>query len=218
MTNPAATLLIADDHPVVRRGIRDIIQAESTFRVIKEAGEGQSALKYIRELQPDLALLDIEMPGKDGFTIAKTVRDENLPVRLLFMTMHKDENTFNKALDLGINGFVLKENAVTDIVKAIHTVLDGKYYFSPTLSDYMMRRSSGQQSASDSTDPIAKLTPTERKILKLIASQKTTKTIAKELFNSPKTIEKHRSNICSKLDLHGAYALLKFAFDNNDHI
>lgn len=218
MKNPAATLLIADDHPVVRRGIRDIIQAESTFRVIKEAGEGQSALKYIRELQPDLALLDIEMPQMDGFSIAKTVRDENLPVRLLFMTMHKDENTFNKALDLGINGFVLKENAVTDIVKAIHTVLDGKYYFSPSLSDLMMRRSSGQQSASESTDPVAQLTPTERKILKLIASQKTTKTIAKELFNSPKTIEKHRSNICSKLDLHGAYALLKFAFDNKERI
>lgn len=214
--NRRASILIADDHPVVRRGIRDIIQTSSDFQVVKEAENGRQAMKYIQEIKPDIALLDIEMPEMDGFAVAKSVRDENLPISLIFMTMHNDEETFNKALDLGINGFVLKENAVTDISEAVKTVLKGKYYFSPSLSDYLMRRTSGLTVPSKEQTSLEKLTPSEKKILKLIANQKTTKTIAEELYNSPKTIEKHRSNICSKLDLHGSYALLKFAFDNKD--
>lgn len=218
MLDQTISILIADDHPIVRRGICDIIHTFSDFKVVKETGDGKSALEFIRELKPDLALLDIEMPEMDGFTVAKLVREENLPVRLLFMTMHNDEDTFNKALDLGINGFLLKENAVNDIKNAVITVLDGKYYFSPSLSDYLMRRNTGQHASNLHDNLVETLTPTERKILKLIAEQKTTKTIAEELYNSPKTIEKHRSNICSKLDLHGSYALLKFAFDNKNRI
>jgi len=121
-------------------------------------------------------------------------------------------------MDIGINGFVLKENAVIDIVDAVLSVLDGKYYLSPSLSDHLMRRTTGQKRLSGIEQALKGLTPTERKILKLIAHQKTTKTIAEELFISPKTIEKHRSNICTKLGLHGSYALLKFAFDHKDKI
>jgi DNA-binding NarL/FixJ family response regulator len=213
------TILLADDHPVVRSGIRYTIEQKSGYRVVSEAGNGIEALQWIRQSMPDVAIIDIEMPEMDGFAVAETVYHEDLPVRLIIMTMHNDEDTFNKAMDLGINGFVLKENATGDIMDAIVAVMQGKYYLSPSLSDYLIRRSSPHNrdrktQTSTSNNTIASLTTSELKILRLIADQKTTKSIAAELFISPKTVEKHRSNICNKLDLHGAYALLKFAFEN----
>ncbi|MFU8859721.1 MAG: LuxR C-terminal-related transcriptional regulator [Cyclonatronaceae bacterium] len=132
--------------------------------------------------------------------------------------MHSDEETFNKAMDLGINVFVLKENATADILDFVHAVMDEKYYLSPLLSDNLIRRSSMRPRSTVPTNTIADLTPSERTILRLIADQKITKSIAAELFISPKTVEKHRSNICTKLDIHGAYALLKFAFENKGRL
>lgn len=220
--NPV-TILLADDHPVVRSGIRFTIEQKPGYKVVHEAGNGAEALQWIRQSMPDVAILDIEMPEMDGFAVAQTVYLENLPVRLIFMTMHNDEDTFNKAMDLGMNGFVLKENATADIMDAVQTVMQGKYYLSPSLSDYLIRRSSPQirdrkKQNSSPTHKLADLTTSELKILRLIADLKTTKSIAAELFISPKTVEKHRSNICTKLDIHGAYALLKFAFENKSQL
>jgi DNA-binding NarL/FixJ family response regulator len=219
MTTDPVSILLADDHPVVRSGIRYTIEQKSGYRVIHEAGNGKEALQWIRQSMPEVAILDVEMPEPDGFVVAETVYNEDLPVRIIIMTMHNDEDTFNKAMDLGINGFVLKENATGEIMDAIDAVMQGKYYLSPSLSDYLIRRSSPHirdrnESISSQNNTIADLTTSELKILRLIADQKTTKSIAAELFISPKTVEKHRSNICTKLDLHGAYALLKFAFEN----
>jgi DNA-binding NarL/FixJ family response regulator len=212
------TILLADDHPVVRSGIRYTIDKRPGFQVVYEASDGRAALQFIRQKPPDVAILDIEMPELDGFGVAETVYHEKLPVRLIFMTMHSDEETFNKAMDLGINGFVLKENATADILDAVQTVMEEKYYLSPLLSDYLIRRSSMRPRSAVPTNTIADLTPSERTILRLIADQKTTKSIAAELFISPKTVEKHRSNICTKLDIHGAYALIKFAFEHKNRI
>lgn len=209
------TILIADDHPIVRSGLRMVFDGKPKFKVIHEAENGDIALQLIRQSKPDVAILDVEMPVMDGFTVAKSVLEESIPVHLIFMTMHKDEQTFNKAMDSGINGYVLKENAVADIVSAVESVIEGKHYISPSLSDYLMQRSRPQAPVSSSVDD---LTPAEKNILKLIAEQKTTKTIADELFISPKTVEKHRSNICTKLNLHGAYALLKFAMENKGRV
>jgi DNA-binding NarL/FixJ family response regulator len=218
MNNKTVTVLIADDHPVVRSGIRQVLSMIPQYRIVNEAHDGTAAIEYIRRSKPDVAILDIEMPGLDGFEVAEIVRSEEFPVRLIFMTMHNDEQTFNKAMDLGINGFVLKENAVTDVVDAVRSVMEGKYYLSPTLSDYVVRRNTPPAHSRKTTTGIDTLTRSERNILRLIAEQKTTKTIAEELFISPKTVDKHRTNICAKLDLHGAYALLKFAFENKSRI
>jgi DNA-binding NarL/FixJ family response regulator len=218
MKNKTVTVLIADDHPVVRSGIRQVLSMIPQYQTVHEANDGTAAIEYIRRSKPDVAILDIEMPGLDGFEVAEIVRSEEYPVRLIFMTMHNDEQTFNKAMDLGINGFVLKENAVSDIVDAVRSVMEGKYYLSPTLSDYLVRRNTPPAHSLKTTTGIDTLTPSERNILRLIAEQKTTKTIAEELFISPKTVDKHRANICAKLDLHGAYALLKFAFENKNRI
>lgn len=205
------TVLIADDHPIVRSGLRTVLEKNPRLRVVHEAENGDSALQLICQSKPDVAILDIEMPVKDGFGVARAVQEENLPVHLIFMTMHNDEQTFNKAMDLGVRGFILKENAVADIIGAIEMVVDGKHYISPSLSEYLMQRVRPGTPTSSALD---QLTPAERNIIKLIAEQKTTKAIADELFISPKTVEKHRSNICTKLNLRGAYALLKFALDN----
>ena len=211
MTSQRHTILIADDHPVVRSGLRVVLEKDQAFTVLHEADNGDIALQLIRQSKPDVAILDVEMPVMDGFGVARAIQDEAIPVNVIIMTMHNDEQTFNKAMDIGINGFVLKENAVTDIVNAVHLVMDGKHYISPSLSEYLLQRARPQPQA---TNTIADLTPAEKNILRLIADQKTTRTIADELFISPKTVEKHRSNICTKLNLHGAYALLKFALDN----
>lgn len=212
MASCPVTIIIADDHPIVRSGLRTVLEKHPELKILREAENGDSALQLIRQSKPDVAIIDVEMPVLDGFGVARAVKDDNLPVLLIFMTMHKDEQTFNKAMDLGVRGFILKENAVADIVSAIALVMEGKHYISPSLSEYLMQRSRPQAATPSST--IDELTPAERNILKLIAEQKTTKTIADELFISPKTVEKHRSNICAKLNLHGAYALLKFAMEN----
>jgi DNA-binding NarL/FixJ family response regulator len=214
MPNPI-TILIADDHPIVRSGLRAVLDKNPAFTVLHEAENGDSALQLIRQSKPDVAILDVEMPVMDGFAVATAIHDEAIAVNVIVMTMHKDEQTFNKAMDIGINGFVLKENAVADIVSAIHSVMEGKHYISPSLSEYLLQRTRPQPQA---TNTIPDLTPAEKNILKLIAEQKTTKTIADELFISPKTVEKHRSNICTKLKLHGAYALLKFAMENKGRV
>lgn len=216
MTPSPVTILIADDHPIVRSGLRTVLEKHPELKVVHEAENGDSALQLIRQSRPDVAILDIEMPVMDGFGVARSVQDEDLGVHLIFMTMHKDEQTFNKAMDLGVRGFILKENAVADIVSAIGLVMEGKHYISPSLSEYLMQRSRPQAVIPSST--IDDLTSSEKNILKLIAEQKTTKTIADELFISPKTVEKHRSNICTKLNLHGAYALLKFAMENKGRV
>jgi DNA-binding NarL/FixJ family response regulator len=217
MTEQPITIVIADDHPVVRSGLRFVLEKNQRIKIIHEADNGDVALQLIRQSKPNIALVDIEMPVMDGFAVARAVHDENLPVNLIFMTMHNDEQTFDKAMDLGVRGFLLKDNAVADIMNAVESVIQGKHYISPSLSDYLMQRARPQTSTSASLS-VDDLTPTEKNILKLIADQKTTKTIADELFISPKTVEKHRSNICTKLDLHGAYALLKFALDNKSRL
>jgi len=212
MTEPCVTIIVADDHPVVRSGLRFVLERERDFRVLHEAQNGDVALQLIHQSHPDAVILDVEMPVMDGFAVARAVQEEDIPVNLIFMTMHSDERTFSKAMECGVRGFVLKENAVADIVRAVRMVMEGKYFISSSLSDHLMQR---KQSASTVQGvDMSVLTPTERTILGLIAEQKTTKTIADELFISPKTVEKHRSNICSKLNLRGAYALLKFALEN----
>jgi DNA-binding NarL/FixJ family response regulator len=209
------TILIADDHPIVRSGLRAVLEKEPDLAVIQEADNGDSALQLVRQMTPDIAIVDIEMPVMDGFAVAMAIQEEAIPVNVIFMTMHKDEQTFNKAMEIGVNGFVLKENAVADIVSAVESVIEGKHYISPSLSDFLMQRARVHNPSHSSVDG---LTPAEKNILRLIGDQKTTRTIAEELFISPKTVEKHRSNICAKLNLHGAYALLKFAMENKGRL
>ncbi|MBI3194246.1 MAG: response regulator transcription factor [Ignavibacteriae bacterium] len=208
------TILVADDHPLVRKGLVDIIREESDFSVVADVGDGETALKIIKENDITLALLDLDMPKMNGLEVVRNTNASNRITEFIIVTMHKDENIFDEAMELGVMGFVLKESALLDVVTCLKTVLKGEYYISPALSTYMMKNRKVQETNASGTHGIGRLTQTERKILKLVAEMKSSQEIADALFVSIRTIGNHRNNICNKLDVHGANALLKYAIEH----
>ena len=217
MTNDKLNILIADDHPIVRKGLKEILEAEQTLKILCEAEDGEMALLQLQKNKIDIAILDISMPQKDGFDVVRIASEQNMLTDFIMMTMYKDEEMFNTALDLGVKGFVLKENAVNDILQCVRTVAKGHYYISPTISEFMVRRSGRTTSLPRTIGAVDSLTDTEKKVLKLLAEMKSSKEIADTLFISPKTVDNHRQNISHKLNLHGAHALVKFALENKSH-
>lgn len=212
------TILIADDHPVFRRGLREIIEENTKFQVVGEASDGDTALRLVSKLRPTIAILDIDMPGLNGLEVVRTLRRLELPVATVFLTMYKEEDMFNTAFDLGVKAYVLKENAVDDILVALEKVASDATFISPSMSDLDRRRNDRVQQLLRSKPQIEDLTTAERRILKLIAEDRTTKEIADLLGISIKTVENHRLNICRKLNLHGSHSLLKFAFDHKSYL
>lgn len=208
-TGPAAPrhLIIADDHPLLRRGLREEIEESTPWRVVAEARDGQEALDLLARHQPPLAILDIDMPRLDGFKVAQTVLAEQWPVKLIFLTVHREERFVHKALEAGVLGYVLKDSVSTDIVACIEAVSAGQLYASPALTGYLLKR----RRPATRKQGLEHLTPSERLVLKLIANYQTTKDIAETLNISKRTVESHRANISQKLDLRGSHALMKFA-------
>src|SRR6266850_741731 len=204
-------VLIADDHPVVRQGLRQTIETDRGLKIVGEVGDGGVALEQIKTLLPEVAVLDIDMPVKDGFAVATAIREEKLPVAIIFLTIHREEELFQAAMDMGVKGYVLKDSATTDIIAGIKTVAGGQPYISPSLSAYLINRRARSVALIKEKPGIEELTPMERRVLKLIAEDKTSKDIAKELFISHRTVETHRTNISRKLELHGSLALIRFA-------
>jgi len=207
-------ILIADDHPLLRQGLRQAIEADLRFGVIAEASNGRAALDQIQRLKPQIAVLDIDMPDMDGFAVVRELRARQLVVDVIFLTVHRDERFFMEALQLGTKGYVLKDSAVTDIVSGIGAVAAGEHYTSPALTSYLVKQRRGA-----TTTPAAglqDLTSTERRVLALIADYKTSREIGDLLHISHRTVQTHRANICIKLDLHGSHALMKFALDHRD--
>ncbi len=211
-------VLIADDHPLFRDGLRHLIERDGMFNVIAEAADGVEAVRLIQEFHPNVAILDIDMPGKNGLEIVRAFQQSNIPVEFIFLTMYKEEDMFDEAMELGVRGYVLKESAATDILQGVRSVAAGKYFISPTISEYLVRRRDREQSLLKQKPSLHDLTPTERQVLTLVADNKTSKDIAIELHVTSKTIENHRMNIANKLNLHGSHALLKFAIENKSSL
>jgi len=203
-------IVIADDHPLVRQGLRQVIEIEPNLKIVGEAENGSAALSMIEELQPDVAILDVDMPHQDGFQVARALTGSKNPAAIIFLTIHSEEQMFHAALDIGARGYVLKDSAIDDIVTAINEVVKGRAFTSLPMTTYISR---GQNNVVlDEPKPrLCQLTPTEHRILKLLSDYKTNKDIADELSISPRTVETHRSRICQKLDLQGSHALMKFA-------
>lgn len=214
MSNGTTRIFIADDHAIMRKGIRDLIEAESEFSVCGEAGNGLDAMEKIAEALPDIVVTDINMPKMSGIEIAKTIREKKLKSKVIILTMHSDEAHFSAALDAGVMGYVLKEGTVSDIVQAITAVQNGKHFISPLLTSETLNRVQELSDRMEGNTALSLLTQTERKVLRLISQNKTTKEIADELFVSHRTIDSHRSNISSKLNLQGQNALLRYAIEN----
>lgn len=207
--------IIADDHPLMRRGIKDVLE-ENNISVIGEAGDGEETINLTKTLQPDILIIDIDMPKLNGLEVIELLKKEQIPTKIIVLTMYDKESIFNRALDLGVIGYVLKDSVVNEILDAIKSVMEGKYYISPLISNFLINRGLKSEKYPEVITGISKLTPTEKKILKLISQNFTTKEIANELFISIKTVETHRSNICQKLGIHGTNALLRFALENKE--
>jgi DNA-binding NarL/FixJ family response regulator len=205
-------IVIADDHPIFRGGLKQIIDFDKRIKIIGEADNGQKALELITELKPDVAILDIDMPKKTGLEVLKELKDSD--VKIIFLTMYAEEDIFDEAMNLGIKGFVLKDSAVNDIIDCIYSVYDDRYYISPSVSDFLMNRRKKLNELKNNNPKLQNLTVTEKKILKYISENKTSKEIAEVLFISYRTIENHRANISGKLDLKGSHSLVKFAIEN----
>jgi DNA-binding NarL/FixJ family response regulator len=212
------TILIVDDHPVFRRGLYDVIGRDSRFRIVGEASDGDEALRMVINLRPHIAIIDIDMPRLNGLETVRSLRKLALSVTAVFLTMYKEEDMFNAAMDLGAKAYVLKENAANDILIALDRVTQGDTFVSPLMLDAGQRRVDRVQQLLLSKPQIEDLTPTERRILKLVGEDHTSKEIAEFLKISVRTVENHRQNICKKLNLHGTHSLLKFAFDNSAYL
>lgn len=202
-------IVMADDHPIVRQGLRQIIETDPGISVVGEADNGETALELIEEHRPDVAVLDIDMPGKDGFEVVRELGTDH--TGFVFLTMHDEPDVFEEAMGLGVRGYVLKDSAVTDIVNAIRSVAEGKPFLSPSLSALLLERRRRAEDLEESRPGLRSLTPTERKILRLIADDKTSREIGAKLYISHRTVETHRANICRKLELRGSLALVRFA-------
>jgi DNA-binding NarL/FixJ family response regulator len=211
-------IVFADDHPLLREGLRKVIEREAGMQIVGEADDGESVLALIKESRPDVAILDIEMPKMSGFEVARAIRELRLPVEIVFLTMHKDEDIFNKALDAGAKCFVLKDSAVMEIVGCIKSAMNGEYYISPAVSSYLVNRSARAGALSRHVPGLNDLTEAEQRVLRLIAEYMTSREIAAELGVSHRTVENHRTNISNKLDLHGSHALLKFALEHKSEL
>jgi DNA-binding NarL/FixJ family response regulator len=204
-------IVIADDHPIVRQGLRQVIELEPNLEVVGEAANGTEALAVIGQLVPDVAILDVDMPHQDGFQVARELAAHNDPAAVIFLTIHSEEEMFHAALDLGAKGYVLKDSAIDDIVTAINEVVAGRSFTSLPMTTYFTRRQNYNAVPEKQQLGLRQLTITESRILKLLADYKTSKEIAAELSVSPRTIETHRLRICQKLNLQGSHSLMKFA-------
>ena len=211
MTEPI-TVVIADDHPVFRRGLMEVLGGDPSFRVVGQAADGEAALALIRRHRPRIALLDLEMPKASGLAVAEGVRREGLGAEVVILTMYRDAGVFRRALDVGAKGYVLKDSAATDIAACLHMVASGRAYISPALSSELLDRRAAQPVAELAA--VERLTPAERRVLQRIAQGGTSSEIAATLGISAKTVENHRTHICRKLGLHGPQALLRFALEH----
>ncbi|HEX6133602.1 MAG TPA: response regulator transcription factor [Longimicrobiales bacterium] len=208
----AVTVVMADDHPLFRRGLAEVLEADPSFRIVAEAADGETALALVRRYHPRIAILDINMPRTSGLEAAEILRQEEPDTAVVLLTMHREAGIFRRALDAGVKGYVLKDSAVIEIVACLHTVAAGRAYISPALSTELLDRRAVLGTPEFAA--LSDLTPAEQSVLRFIAAGLTSGEIADTLGNSVKTIENHRSHICQKLGLSGPQALLRFALEH----
>ena len=207
-------LVIAEDHTILREGLRALLAQESNFEVVAEVDNGRDAVRAVGALKPDLALVDLSMPGIDGLTAIREIKRRYPEIRLLVLTVHKTEEYIRAALEAGSSGYVLKDATRQELLIAIQTVLDGKTYISPAISERIISGFLDGGKAPNVHTACDALTGRERQIMKLVAEGRRNKEIAEYLNISVKTVEKHRANLMSKLNLHTASALTAFAIEN----
>jgi two-component system response regulator NreC len=205
------TILLADDHTVIRSGLRMVLEKQSDFQVVGEAGDGRQAVKMADELKPDVVVMDIAMPNLNGIDAAKQIVNQNARVAVVILSMHSDESYVMRALKSGAKAYLLKDSAEADLIRAVRAVVEGKSFFSPAVSRMLLEDYVRQLQQRGAEDSYELLSPREREILQLIAEGKTNKEIAAMLNLSLYTVETHRTHILQKLNLHSVPELILYA-------
>jgi len=207
----AVRVLLADDHAVVRDGLRLVLDGETDITVVGEASEGRETVAETRRLEPDVAVLDIAMPGLNGIEATRRIREFCPAVKVVILSMHATAEHIYQALDAGAHGYVLKESAGTEVVESIRAVLADRRYLSKRISDTIVDEYLRQRHPSTPGGPLASLTRREREVLQLVVEGKSSKEIAAIVHLSPKTVETYRSRMMQKLGVRDIPTLVKFA-------
>jgi two-component system response regulator NreC len=204
-------IILADDHAVMRRGLRLVLEEQKDFQVVGEASDGREAVTLVETLKPDVAVLDITMPNMNGIEAARQISAKQPGVSIVVLSMHSDEGYVLRALKAGARGYLLKESPEADFIQAIRSVCQGKAFFSPAVSRMLVEDYVRQLHDKDIEDSYDLLTQRERELLQLIAEGKSNKDVANMLNLSLYTVETHRGNIMEKLNLHSVPELILYA-------
>jgi len=207
------SIVICDDHPIFRHGLIKTIESNVSFEIVGEYGDGDSAWKFISEVKPEIAILDISVPGKSGLDIARLIISENLLTKPIILTMFKEKEYFNEAIDIGVKGYLLKDNAINTLEECIERVRNGHFYVTPYFSDQLINKTNNYMAESKETiekSQIDILSDIERIILRYVGESKTSREIANELNLSYRTVQNHRMRIMKKLKLKGYHGIMQF--------
>ncbi len=207
------TILIAEDHTILREGLRSLLNTDQNFEVVGEAEDGREAIRVSEKLRPDLVLMDLTMPKMNGLEAIKEIKRRSPSSKILVLTVHKTEEYILAALEAGADGYVVKDATHSELVMAMQKIITGSRFLSPDISEKVINGYLQGKKALKTKTSWDTLTQREREILKLIAEGYKNKEVADYLFISVKTVEKHRANLMRKLDLHNAAALTALAID-----
>ena len=213
MAGAKRKILIVDDHPLIREGLKNTISARPGYEVVGEAARADEALRLVHELKPDLVLLDLALPDQNGLEVCRQVRSRRLNVRFLIVSMHSKIDHIAKAFQAGADGYIVKDSSPDMLLAGIQSVLDGDYFMDSTVSHKVVERlmQSEESHARIKNGAYETLTSREQEVLALLAEGLTNQQIADRLFISIKTVKNHRANIMQKLDLHSIHELIRYA-------
>jgi DNA-binding NarL/FixJ family response regulator len=211
--NHKKSILIIDDHPLFREGLKAIIEHDSKFEVVGEAGTGREGLRMVKKLKPDLVLVDISLPDQSGIELTREIRSLLSDTRVMIISMHSKIDYIAEAFQAGATGYVVKESASERLLHALEYVSRGEYFLDSSVSQEVVKKlmESPAREAKITNAAYGTLTPREQEVMRLLAEGLSSKQVAEKLFISPKTVENHRSNIMSKLGLHSTVELIRYA-------
>ncbi len=204
-------ILLADDHTIMRTGLKLLLEREPSFAVVGEASDGRAAVQMAEKLSPDVVVMDIAMPNLNGIEAASRIAESHPQTAVVMLSMHSDESYVLRALKAGARGYLLKDSAESDLISAVKNVSEGRTFFSPAISNLLVEEYIREIRGRGAEDSYELLTPRERELLQLMAEGKTTKEIAADLGLSPYTVDTHRSNLMRKVNVNGLAELILYA-------
>ncbi len=208
---PPIRILIADDHVIIRSGLRLLLEQQPDFKVVAEANDGREALQMVSKFHPEVAILDIGMPQLNGIEATRQIVAQEPATQVVILSMHADEGYVLRALKAGAKAYIVKNSAEADLIRAVRSVAEGKSFFSPAISKMLLEDYVRQVREKEVEDSYDLLTPREREVLQLVAEGRSNKDVANLLNLSLHTVETHRGNILEKLGLHGIPELILYA-------